>query len=68
MGRILNYKLARYFPVKDRKRLIMYWFLPPQLKQYRAKSVEYVDFLVGHEGCGSLLAAIKRKVRHPKMG
>ena len=53
----------RYCPVKDKKKIFFSWFLPPQTKHFRAKPVEYVEFLLGHQGRGSLISALKHKVR-----
>lgn len=52
---------VKYCPVKDKKKIFFSWFLPPQNKHFRAKPVEYVEFLLGHEGRGSLISALKHK-------
>ena len=37
------------------------WSLPSQLDKYRIKPLNYISWLVGHEGRGSLLAYLRRK-------
>ena len=53
----------RYYPVKDRTKLTMIWFLKPQQKHYLTKPGDYVAWCIGHEGKGSLLSALKSKVK-----
>ena len=47
--------------VKDGHTLTLAWCLPPLAKRYRAKAEDYLAHLIGHEGAGSLLAALKAR-------
>jgi len=47
--------------VKDGHLLTTSWCLPPLGKQYRSKAEDYLAHLIGHEGAGSLLAALKAR-------
>ena len=47
--------------VKDGHVLHVSWCLPPLAGRYRAKAEDYVAHLVGHEGAGSLLTALKAR-------
>ncbi|MCC7412569.1 MAG: insulinase family protein [Gammaproteobacteria bacterium] len=48
-------------PVKDRRSLSLSFPLPPLKGLYRTKPIDYIANLVGHEGEGSVLAALKRR-------
>lgn len=45
--------------VKDLHHLTLSFQLPSLEKQYRKKAEDYISHLVGHEGPGSLLSALK---------
>ena len=45
--------------VKDHHEVSITFPLPPLLKEYRKKAEHYISHLVGHEGAGSLLSALK---------
>ena len=47
--------------VRDEHRLSAIFQLPCLEKEYRKKSEEYLSHLIGHEGRGSLLAALKAR-------
>mmetsp|Transcript_29866 Transcript_29866/g.74068 ORF Transcript_29866/g.74068 Transcript_29866/m.74068 type:complete len:953 (+) Transcript_29866:90-2948(+) len=48
--------------VREGKQLDLVFTVPAEIKRsYRAKSVEYVEELIGHEGHGSLFATLKAK-------
>eukprot|EP01041_Mallomonas_annulata_P011181 gene11181-23360_t len=49
----------RIVPLKKNHKLCLSWLLPPCLQNYRKKVEEYLAFLIGHEGPGSLLSALK---------
>ena len=46
--------------VKANHSITATWCLPSMDAHYRTKPEEYVSHLVGHEGTGSLLAALKQ--------
>eukprot|EP01062_Namystynia_karyoxenos_P046009 TRINITY_DN3432_c0_g2_i1.p1 TRINITY_DN3432_c0_g2~~TRINITY_DN3432_c0_g2_i1.p1 ORF type:complete len:1064 (+),score=297.61 TRINITY_DN3432_c0_g2_i1:119-3310(+) len=54
-------RLFRVRPVKDVHRLEIYWALPPQKHNFRARVPEVVAHAVGHEGTGSILAVLKER-------
>ncbi|KAJ3666562.1 hypothetical protein Zmor_001999 [Zophobas morio] len=55
-------KLYYIQPVHDLMQLELTWALPPLLDKYKSKPQEYVSFLLGDEGNGSLLSYLKKKV------
>ncbi len=48
-------------PVEERQRLKLIFPVPSERPYYRAKPMYYIANLIGHEGEGSLLAALKAK-------
>ncbi|CAJ1364618.1 unnamed protein product [Effrenium voratum] len=48
-------------PVQDVKDLTFSWVIPYQAPLWRSKPVEYISHLLGHEGKGSVIAALKQK-------
>ena len=51
--------MTRVIPHKKTHKLIMTWYLPPCIADYKTKPGNYISHLVGHEGPGSLLSALK---------
>lgn len=51
--------ISRVIPVKKAHKLIMTWYLPPSMHDYKTKPGSYLSHLIGHEGPGSLLTALK---------
>lgn len=49
--------------MKDSRKLIVEWPMPPVLQKYKAKPSSYLSHLVGHEGGGSLLSLLKVRCR-----
>ncbi|XP_018335112.2 nardilysin [Agrilus planipennis] len=49
-------------PMKDICNLEVTWALPSLLDQYRCKPHHYISWLLGHEGKGSLLSYLRKKV------
>ena len=47
--------------VKDQHSIHVTFQLPPQLHSYGKKAEDYISHLVGHEGRGSLLSALKAR-------
>jgi secreted Zn-dependent insulinase-like peptidase len=39
------------------------WALPPLTKEYRKKPLHYLSWVIGHEGKGSLISYLRKKVR-----
>ena len=53
--------IYRIVPVKDKHTLNITWQIPPQWSNWKSKPVDYISHLLGHEGKGSLLSALKAK-------
>lgn len=56
------HRLYRIVPVKSEYKVDLSWALPPVLRHYRSKPLSYLSHLLGHEGRGSLMAFLRRKV------
>ena len=52
-------RLLHVTPIKQRRSLDLQWYLPPLQMHHRAKPCDFVSHLLGHEGAGSVLAALK---------
>ena len=48
-------------PIKDLRQLTLNWPLPPARAHYRVKPASLLSHLIGHEGVGSLLSALKTR-------
>jgi len=48
-------------PLRDLRSLTLYFPMPPVLELYRVKPTLYLSNILGHEGKGSLLSALKAK-------
>lgn len=55
-------KLYKMIPVKNSDKVHISWSLPSMLCHYQVKPLEYLWFLIGHEGKGSILSYLKQKV------
>lgn len=53
--------ICRCIPVKDKHTLCLMWTYPSSLETYKSKSCRYISHLLGHEGPGSLLSALKHE-------
>ncbi|KAK7078176.1 Nrd1 complex RNA-binding subunit [Halocaridina rubra] len=56
------HRLYRVVPTKDYHSVEINWALPSLLKHYRTKPLHYISHLLGHEGRGSILSYLKKKV------
>lgn len=54
-------RLLTVEPVADQRSLVLEFPLPPTRPYYRAKPLELIAFLLGHEGEGSLLSLLKAR-------
>ena len=52
-------RLLHVTPIKQRRSIDLQWYLPPLQMHHRAKPCDFVSHLLGHEGAGSVLAALK---------
>jgi nardilysin len=55
------HRLYRVVPVADVNEIQLLWQLPCLFGKYRAKPMEYISWLLGHEGEGSVLHHLKKK-------
>ena len=59
--------ISRVIPVKKTHKLIMTWYLPSSVADYKTKPGNYISHVMGHEGPGSLLSALKvRNILKPR--
>lgn len=54
-------QLTRVIPIKKNHKISLTWVIPPGIKDYDKKYSEYVSFLLGHEGPGSLLSYLRKE-------
>jgi insulysin len=54
-------KMVHIVPIKDLKQLHLYWELPSQFDIYDKKVIVYLDYLIEHNGEGSLYQFLKKK-------
>ena len=54
-------QIVQIQPVQQQRTLSLAWLLPDQRDDYRGKSLDYVGNILGHEGTGSLLSALKQR-------
>lgn len=54
-------KIYKVQPVKKVNKLSITWALPSLLHEYKTKPLEYISYVVGHEGAGSILAYLQEK-------
>ncbi|XP_071799391.1 nardilysin-like [Asterias amurensis] len=55
------HKLYKVVPVQKAHILEITWSLPNQRQYYRCKPLNYLSWLIGHEGHGSILALLKKR-------
>ena len=58
-GGVVMGSITRIVPIKKVHKLILTWSLPSMIRDYKSKPAGYVSHLLGHEGAGSLLSALK---------
>mmetsp|Transcript_7733 Transcript_7733/g.17704 ORF Transcript_7733/g.17704 Transcript_7733/m.17704 type:complete len:1005 (-) Transcript_7733:1461-4475(-) len=54
-------KVFRVIPVKERRKLVLFFPCPNTYDVYRTKPLRLVSHCIGHEGPGSLLSLLKEK-------
>jgi secreted Zn-dependent insulinase-like peptidase len=54
-------QLVQIQSLQQQRTLSLAWPLPDQRSDYRGKSLEYIGNILGHEGNGSLLSALKQR-------
>nr|CAD7462005.1 unnamed protein product [Timema tahoe] len=55
-------KIYKVEPVKDTQEVELCWVMPSLLSLYRSKPHHYLSSVIGHEGKGSLLSYLRKKV------
>ncbi|CAH1774132.1 unnamed protein product [Owenia fusiformis] len=56
------YKMYKWVPIKNVHQIEVTWVLPCQLQYYRTKPLHYIGWLTGHEGKGSILSYLRKKL------
>ncbi|KAF1742451.1 hypothetical protein MXB_1213 [Myxobolus squamalis] len=54
-------RLFKVKTIKSAKILTLSWVTPPQIKLYKTKPLQFLAFILGHEGEGSLFSYLKTK-------
>ncbi|XP_066596131.1 nardilysin [Prorops nasuta] len=55
-------KIYKIRPVKDVCMIEITWNMPPLLDSYKSKPHQYVSWIIGHEGKGSLISYLRKKM------
>jgi len=55
-------QLYKVIPVQNEYKIDLTWALPPTLHLYKVKPLHYLAWILGHEGKGSLVSFLRRKV------
>ena len=56
------HKIYKMSPLQNVYQLDLFWSLPPLMEKFQTKPLEYLAFIIGHEGKGSLIAYLRKKV------
>lgn len=56
----LFHKIIKIESVSSTKKIMFSWYLPPVIKLYKIKPLEYIAWVVGHEGKGSLINYLRK--------
>lgn len=56
----LFHKIFKIISVSSTKKIIFSWHLPPAIKLYKIKPLEYIAWIVGHEGKGTLINYLRK--------
>ncbi|XP_005105938.1 nardilysin [Aplysia californica] len=54
-------KLLKVIPMEDVHKMELIWALPPLMDHYRARVIEFLSLLLGHEGKGSILSVLRKR-------
>lgn len=54
------HKIYKIVSVSSTKKLIFYWYLPPVIELYKIKPLDYIAWIVGHEGKGTLINYLRK--------
>lgn len=56
----LFHKIFKIESVSSTKKIIFSWYLPPVIDLYKIKPLEYIAWIVGHEGKGTLINYLRK--------
>lgn len=56
----LFHKMFKIVSVSSTKSIIFTWYLPPIIELYKIKPLEYIAWIVGHEGKGTLINYLRK--------
>ena len=56
------HKIYKIVPVENYHGMNLMWALPPLMDKEKFKPLKYSNWIIGHEGKGSLLSFLKKKV------
>lgn len=54
------HKMCKIVSVSSTKKIIFSWYLPPVNNLYKIKPLEYIAWIVGHEGKGTLINYLRK--------
>ncbi|XP_050534792.1 nardilysin-like [Daktulosphaira vitifoliae] len=54
------HKLTKIISISSTKKIIFSWYLPPVIKLYKNKPLEYLAWIIGHEGKGTLISYLRQ--------
>lgn len=56
----LFHKIFKIESVSLTKKLVLSWYLPSVIKLYKTKPLEYISWIIGHEGKGTLISYLRK--------
>ena len=56
------HKMYQVVPIQNVYKLDLTWALPPLMEKYKTKPLHYMAWIIGHEGKGSLMSFLRKKV------
>jgi len=61
-------QLYRIVPVRERRKLCLFFPMPPTYPDFRVKMCRFISHCIGHEGPGSVLSALKARNLATELG
>ena len=55
-------KIYKVAPIQNTYQVDLSWALPPMHSHYKIKPLHYLSWTIGHEGKGSLISYLRKKV------
>lgn len=56
----LFHKIFKIVSVSSTKKIMFSWYLPPVIELYKIKPLEYIAWVIGHEGKGTLINYLRK--------